>query len=38
MIACISIEERFADDSLRTIEFARTLKNIKVSEVKKNEM
>ena len=31
------MEEKVVEDSLRTIEFARSLKNIKVQEIKKNE-
>ena len=37
LLACISMEEKVVEDSLRTIEFARSLKNIKVQEIKKNE-
>ena len=37
LIACISLEERVIEDSMRTLDFARSVKNIKVTEVKKNE-
>jgi hypothetical protein len=30
LLACISMEEKVVEDSLRTIDFARSLKNIKV--------
>ncbi len=37
LIACICMEDKVVEDSLRTIDFARSLKNIKVQEVKKND-
>lgn len=37
LIACISLEDQFIEDSLRTIEFAKNVKNIKVQEVKRND-
>ncbi len=37
LLACISMEEKVIEDSLRTIDFARSLKNIKVQEIKKND-
>jgi hypothetical protein len=37
VIACISLEEKYGEDSLRTIQFARNVKDIKISELKRNE-
>jgi hypothetical protein len=36
LIACLSLDSQFLDDSLRTIDFAKNVKNIKVQEVKRN--
>lgn len=37
LVACISMEEKYSEDSIRTIEFARSVKNIKMQEIKKND-
>ena len=37
LIACISLEDKFVDDSLRTLDFAKNLKNIKSQEIKRND-
>lgn len=37
LIACLSNEIKHVDDSLRTLDFAKKVKNIKVSEIKRNE-
>ncbi len=30
VIACISLEDKFSDDSIRTVDFAKNVKSIKV--------
>jgi len=37
LIACISLEDKFLEDSLRTIDFAKNLKNIKNQDIKRND-
>jgi RNA processing factor Prp31 len=37
LIACISNDDRHIEDSLRTLDFAKKVRNIKVSEIKRNE-
>ena len=38
VVACISLDSQVMEDTLRTIEFARNVKNIKIEEVKKNDI
>ena len=37
LVACITLEERYSEESMRTLDFAKKLMNIKVDKIQRNE-
>ena len=37
LVACITLDERYSEESMRTLDFAKKLMNIKVDKIQRNE-